>query len=513
MRPKISVTEEHPFFVCRNGEYLWVLAKDLQCKKDIFLEAIPQYGRYNSTRPIHFSYKTLYQTKEEEIVPSKELARLIGYWLAEGSLAKGLKGKSGYIENKYYSYRVDFAFHKDEIEYIEDVKELMRKCFGIAGNVRTHGKSNGVSVCFKTRKGYEFFKQMFGTGAANKSLPEFIFRWSDDLCLELIKGYWRGDGSSSFQGFNVSSTSTILINQVREMLLRVGILTSSYKRGIGVHKPSVINGKNVVAKNDLHSLSIYGKNAEKLGVFLGEPYKARTNHAFSWISNNYAHYPIRSIVVSEVSDIDVYNLETSSEEHSYHVNGIAVHNCWCAPGKDNTCGKRFDWKLGDLPQGFDHKYIYSEIGYNLKATDLQAAVGLSQIKRLSAFVETRQNNWQFYRDELNKWKDYLILPERSSHSSPSWFGFTISIKENAGFSRNEFVSFLETNKIGTRMLFAGNLTRHPAYKDVKYRVSGTLHKSDFVMNSGMWIGVAPIITRPMQEYVVEKIGEFMESHS
>jgi CDP-6-deoxy-D-xylo-4-hexulose-3-dehydrase len=239
---------------------------------------------------------------------------------------------------------------------------------------------------------------------------------------------------------------------------------------------------------------------------LGAEHYSKPVPAWADIST-FSFYPAHHISMGEGGAVTTDSSLLNSVIRSFRDWG---RSSWCGPGKDKTCGKRFDWKLGDLPQGFDHKYIYSEVGYNLKATDLQAAVGLSQIKRLSEFTETRQGNWRFYRDELDKWKDYFILPERSAHSNPSWFGFVISVKENAGFSRNDFVSFLETNKIGTRMLFAGNLTRHPAYKDAKYRVSGTLHKSDFVMNQTLWIGVAPIITRPMQEYVVEKIGEFMK---
>ena len=511
-RPKIRATEEHPFFVCRNQEYVWVQAKDLNSESDILLEAIPQYGRWENNRPIFWNYETLYQAKKEEIVPSKELARLIGYWLAEGSLAKGLKGKSGYTESKYYSHWVDFAFHKDEIEYIEDVKELMYKCFGVAGNVRTRKQSNDVSVCFKSRKGYEFFEQMFGRGAKNKSLPEFIFRWSDDLCSELIKGYWRGDGSLSSQGFSFASISIDLISQVREILLRVGILASEWKRDKATHRPSIVNGMKIVSKNDLYALSVYGVNAEKLGDLLGEPYKTRSGHTYSWISNGYAHYPIQSIDVSSEKNIDVYNLETSSSEHSYHVNGIAVHNCWCAVGKDNTCGKRYEWQLGDLPFGFDHKYIYSEIGYNFKATDLQAALGVSQIKKLPKFVETRRDNWKFYREHLNEFNEHLIMPEPTAYSKPSWFGFAISIKEKSPFTRTDLISFLDQNKIDSRMLFAGNIVRHPAYADIRHRVSGTLHKSDFVTKNTFWIGVAPVVTRPMQNYVVEKFAEFMKRY-
>jgi CDP-6-deoxy-D-xylo-4-hexulose-3-dehydrase len=186
-------------------------------------------------------------------------------------------------------------------------------------------------------------------------------------------------------------------------------------------------------------------------------------------------------------------------------------DCWCLPGKDNTCGKRFNWQLGDLPCGFDHKYMYSEVGYNLKATDLQAALGVTQIKKLPQFVQTRRENWAFYRGAFDCLEKFFVLPEPTVRSTPSWFGFTMTVREDAPFTRLELVTWLEEQKIGTRMLFGGNLTRQPAYQDVKYRVSGALKKSDTVAENTFWMGVAPIITRPMQEYVADKMMEFTKT--
>src|SRR5688572_16634239 len=186
-------------------------------------------------------------------------------------------------------------------------------------------------------------------------------------------------------------------------------------------------------------------------------------------------------------------------------------DCWCLPGKDNTCGKRFDWQLGDLPCGFDHKYTYSEVGYNLKATDLQASLGVTQIKRLPQFVQARRETWDFYREAFSGLKEFFVLPEATVRSNPSWFGFTLTVREEAPFTRHELVTWLEENKVGTRMLFSGNLTKQPAYAGVNYRVSGALKKTDTVMNHTFWMGVAPIITPPMREYVVEKMMEFVRS--
>jgi CDP-6-deoxy-D-xylo-4-hexulose-3-dehydrase len=188
-------------------------------------------------------------------------------------------------------------------------------------------------------------------------------------------------------------------------------------------------------------------------------------------------------------------------------------DCWCEPGKDNTCGKRFDWQLGDLPQGYDHKYTYSHIGYNLKATDMQAAVGVSQIKKLNGFIEKRRANFNYLSEQLASLQDYFILPKATSNSNPSWFGFPLCVRSDAPFSRDQVVRWLEARKIGTRLLFGGNLLRQPAYRDRNYRVIGDLKHSDKVMHNVFWIGVYPGLTQPMLDYVCETLTSFARMHS
>jgi len=178
-------------------------------------------------------------------------------------------------------------------------------------------------------------------------------------------------------------------------------------------------------------------------------------------------------------------------------------DCWCEPGKDNTCGKRFDWQLGDLPYGYDHKYIYSHIGYNLKLTDMQAAVGVAQLKKLPVFIEKRQANFQYLYDGLKDLEEYFILPKATPNSSPSWFGFPLAVRPEAPFTRNQVVEYLEKRRIATRLLFGGNLVRQPAYRDVRHRVVGDLKNSDFVMNQVFWIGVYPGLSEKMLEYILE----------
>ena len=184
-------------------------------------------------------------------------------------------------------------------------------------------------------------------------------------------------------------------------------------------------------------------------------------------------------------------------------------DCWCAPGKENTCGKRFDWQLGDLPHGYDHKYIFSHVGYNLKATDMQAAVGVAQLKKLPAFIEARKRNFAYLKSGLKdkNVEEHFILPETTPNSDPSWFGFPLLVRETAPFSRNALIDFLYEKKIGTRQLFGGNLVRQPAYADLNYRTVGDLRTSDRVMNQAFWIGVYPGLTPAMLDYVLETINE------
>jgi CDP-6-deoxy-D-xylo-4-hexulose-3-dehydrase len=183
-------------------------------------------------------------------------------------------------------------------------------------------------------------------------------------------------------------------------------------------------------------------------------------------------------------------------------------DCWCAPGVDNTCNKRFGWQLGDLPLGYDHKYTYSHVGYNLKLTDMQAAVGVAQLDKLPEFVAQRRRNFEFLHQQLQDLQDVLELPEPTPGSEPSWFGFLISVKENAPFTRNDLVQYLEEKRIGTRLLFGGNLIKQPAYEGLTYRIVGDLPKTDQVMARAFWIGLFPGLTEVMLGYVVTQIKQF-----
>ena len=184
-------------------------------------------------------------------------------------------------------------------------------------------------------------------------------------------------------------------------------------------------------------------------------------------------------------------------------------DCYCAPGCDNTCGKRFGWQLGDLPSGYDHKYTYSHLGYNLKISDMQAACALAQMDRLPGFIEARKRNFAFLAERLKSCEEILILPEATPNSDPSWFGFPITLREEAQVSRVDLLKYLDQHKIGSRLLFAGNLTRQPYFKARSYRVAGQLKNTDIIMNNTFWLGVYPALDSVMLDYMVDRMEMFL----
>ena len=232
---------------------------------------------------------------------------------------------------------------------------------------------------------------------------------------------------------------------------------------------------------------------------LGSTYRGRNIGTFGDLST-FSFYPAHHITMGEGGCVCVQRGELRVLVESFRDWGRA---CWCEPGKDNSCGKRFDWKLGELPFGFDHKYSYSHVGYNLKATDMQAAVGVAQLKKLPSFIETRRKNFEILHRGLSDLSEFLIMPEATEGSIPSWFGFPLTVREDAPFSRSSVVRYLDEHKIATRLLFGGNLTRQPAYKNLPFRVVADLKVSDLVMNQTFWIGVYPGISRTMLDYVLE----------
>ena len=238
---------------------------------------------------------------------------------------------------------------------------------------------------------------------------------------------------------------------------------------------------------------------------LGAKYNGQMVGTFGDIAT-VSFYPAHHITTGEGGAVVTNNALLKTLAESFRDRG---RDCWCEPGKDNTCGKRFEWQLGELPCGYDHKYIYSHIGYNLKMTDMQAAVGLSQLQKLPAFIQARQRNFRYLYERLKLYEDVLELPESTPAAEPSWFGFPIGVRENAPFSRDLLTRELDSKRIGTRLLFGGNLVRQPAYQGIKYRVAHDLSRTDYVMRSVFWLGIFPGLNETMLDYVADTIGSFV----
>ncbi len=240
---------------------------------------------------------------------------------------------------------------------------------------------------------------------------------------------------------------------------------------------------------------------------VGSEYKGRKVGTFGDLAT-VSFYPAHHITMGEGGAVltDSPLLKTLVE--SFRDWG---RDCWCAPGKDGTCGKRFEWQLGDLPCGYDHKYTYSHIGYNLKATDMQAAVGLAQLDKLKGFIEARRRNFQYLYERLKPFEDVLLLPEKTPGSEPSWFGFPLAVREGAPFHRDSLIEHLDSRRVGTRLLFGGNLIRQPAYKNTSHRVIGKLSRTDFVMRNVFWLGLYPGLDSAALDCVVANIKEFVSS--
>ena len=237
---------------------------------------------------------------------------------------------------------------------------------------------------------------------------------------------------------------------------------------------------------------------------LGATYNGRMVGTFGDIAT-LSFYPAHHITMGEGGAVFTNHAELKLIAESFRDWG---RDCYCAPGKDNTCNKRFCWKLGDLPEGYDHKYTYSHLGYNLKITDMQAACALAQMDRLEEFITARRANFAYLAERLYSCAEFLHLPEATPNSDPSWFGFLMTLKDGAGVRRNDLIAYLEQNKIGTRLLFAGNLTRQPYMIGRNFRVSGELPNTDVVMNRSFWVGVYPGLDHTMLEHIVCCIESF-----
>ncbi len=509
-QPIIKATAEHPFYVLRDGTYQWVEASELK-KGDYLLKSV--LGDTKKITEINVSYLIHYGKTSYSIPMEADLMRLIGYYMAQGSSTKGLKGSNGLggkDKNKYYCYRTNFAFHCDHKEYIDDVIILMKKYFDTTGRVVSNKNSKAISIDFKSRKSYEFFHQYCGNRAWNKHLPTDWIYLEKNLLLEFVKGHWRGDGSSCFQSYDISTTSPTLSEQLRFILAKLGIFTTLSVRTKDKHKVAIVNGRPVEQKHDLYNLVIYKPNAIKFGELIGEndvePSTIRCLYRYFTDDGKYLCHEISKIEYTEEKDISVYNLEVE-DDHSYHVNGIIAHNCYCVGAANTfpngTCGNRFDKWLEDYDDIVDHRYVFENIGYNLKPLDLQGAVGLEQLNKFDEIHEKRRYNKQQIDSYLENIPGIRTIKELTK-SHTSWFGVPIVCESKE--LKNKLVAYLEKNKIQTRNYFSGNILLHPAYKHLgdpkQYPQAMEVLKRVF------FIGCAPHYNDVVLNYIKDIIESF-----
>ena len=264
--------------------------------------------------------------------------------------------------------------------------------------------------------------------------------------------------------------------------------------------PFNLDGVMNIAKE--HNLFVVEDTCDAVGA----TYNNKPVGSFGDISTA-SFYPAHHITMGEGGCVLVKSAPMKKIVESFRDWG---RDCWCPPGNDNTCGRRFDWQLGELPYGYDHKYVYSHIGYNLKLTDMQAAVGVAQLKKLPNFISARRHNFNRLYAGLKKFEEVLILPETTPKSNPSWFGFAITIRPGAPFSRLDLVQHIESRRIGTRLLFGGNLMRQPAYINMPHRVVGPLTNADIITDNTFWLGVYPGLTDEMVDFMIATVAEFIQ---
>ncbi len=240
---------------------------------------------------------------------------------------------------------------------------------------------------------------------------------------------------------------------------------------------------------------------------LGATYNNKKTGTFGDVAT-VSFYPAHHITMGEGGAVLINNASLKKIVESFRDWG---RDCWCAPGCDNTCSKRYEWQLGELPEGYDHKYTYSHIGFNLKVTDMQAAIGLSQLSKADSFIKKRRENHASLKRRFKEFEEYFILPEATENSDPSWFGFMLTVRDGKNIDRNKLVQYLEDNKIGTRLFFGGNILRQPAYANLNYRKVDELPNSDIIMNQSFWLGVWPGLNEGHYDYIISKVKDFIKA--
>lgn len=472
----IETTGDHKIMVYKNG-WKWTQARDIRVGDSLRVQTIS------------YDMETI----------GEDIMYMLGVYLAEGGLIKGSKGPSGYGSNRYYYHAVEFNLCDDESYIIERLKDTVGEHFGVRGNVR-RDKKRGMKLRFKSRKLYEFIMENCGTGSTKKFISAEVLQ-SGETIWSFLKGYFDGDGSAKGQGITVGSSNLGIITQVQSLLncysIRAGYTVQLRK------KPIIIKGKVVKNAKPLHVLNIYGESRKNLERLFDRGEMGAKDYC--------------EAVVEKIAQLDyqgeLYDLSVENS-HEYLVNGLLVHNCWCGPGQDNSCGVRYGQQHGDLPFGYDHKNTYSEMGFNLKMVDLQASIGVEQMKRLPGFIRERKYTHAFLSRVFDCYRDWFVPTEVYEGADPCWFGYVVEVSDGAPFTRKEFEQYLDECGIKSRALFCGNITKQPMLTKgnrFEYRSHPDLSVSDRMMENAFWIGVHPGIGDEQRLYMEEVITKFLSS--
>lgn len=314
-----------------------------------------------------------------------------------------------------------------------------------------------------------------------------------------------------------TTVNPILQNQLTPVFLDIQLATHNIdptllQEAVGPKTRAIMIAHTLGNPFDLEAVTAVAKKHDLWLVedncdALGSTYNGRKTGTFGHLAT-VSFYPAHHITMGEGGCVLTRSPILKKIVESFRDWG---RDCWCVPGEANTCGKRFEWELGELPFGYDHKYIYSHIGYNLKLTDMQAAVGLAQLQKLPDFIAARKRNWQQLFDGLKPFEEFFCLPQPTPNSEPSWFGFLMTVRPDAPFGRNELIRYLEDHQVATRLVFSGNLLRQPAYQNIPHRVVGSLTNTDLVMTNSFWIGLYPSLTPQMLDYTVDTFRNFLKS--
>lgn len=454
----------------------------------------------------------------------KDLAEFLGFFVAEGS----------YNYTKTGNFGVIFTFGKTEDDYVDRVKSILYSKFGI--KARSYVNGSKIDIRFSNKGIYQWLESFCGKGSENKKVPTFIFTASSEVKQSFIDAYYKGDGcihktygkhkGESYDSVTVSKELAIGLHY---LLLQLGI---NARFSLKAEESERDFGSHVSKTNKVYSICFskrsildadgfrgeHGKKTRKIGdlslakITKIESVESSTDYVYDLSVEGYENF------IGGVGAIALHNTAeggavlTNNEKLQSIISSYASwgRDCYCLPGQSNTCGERFSNQFGHLPEGFDHKYVFSRLGYNLKMTEMQAALGISQLERLDEFVKIRRYNFDRMTLEFSrKGSNYFDLIDVPDWSRPSPFGFPMLRRKDAPFSTNDFVAHLERSNIATRRLFGGNLTKQPAFERLPY-VKKELSGSNRVMNDLVWTGIHPGITDEMIDYILDVIEKFFK---